>query len=276
MLARYKMLNTCTYANMVADITGILTGTITSTGSLSAGADVANCSFYGTYPTGTYTLNSGSTAYTYAKVHSAYPSTTHYIQLGFNGSTAMTTLKLASSASGDVLTNSYTYTISGNGLLPQNVQAVDIIVNNNCFFISCPYQNVQIGIFDIGKSGLSRLYTSNMLMLMQPFTQGDPMGVVPYTWNVTLATPAYGTNIYQGFNYLVPVRTPYNKAGNLAVMENPVFTVSNLSAYSTNVIYGLNKVVDTMYSNKTIYSDSSGQYRLAVNTDTLGYSILIG
>jgi uncharacterized transporter YbjL len=50
MLVKYRMLSTISNANFKADIIGILDGTITSTAGLSAGADTANSSFVGTYP----------------------------------------------------------------------------------------------------------------------------------------------------------------------------------------------------------------------------------
>lgn len=275
MLARYKMYANCTYANLQNDINGIINGYITANNSanLSTGCDTVNTVFYGTYPTGLYTMSAGSTANTYVKTHNTYNTTTHAFKLGYNG-TGLANISLASSASGDTLTNSYTYTFPST-MVPQTYQAVDVVVNNTGFFLYCPAANVSVGIFDIGKSGLSRIYTNNMLMYLQPFTIGNPNGIVPYTYNLLLTPQANGTVTTQNLNYVTPARIPYNSAGNLAVMENPVFTYSNATGSSTNVIYGLNKIYDQIYAGRSIYSDTTGSYRLVVATDTLSYSILI-
>lgn len=274
MLARYKMYANCTYANLVSDITNFINGSITSNTSanLSSGCDTANTYVYGSYPTGIYANSAGSTAYTYTKVHNAYNTTTHALKLGFNGS-GLANISLASSASGDTLTNSYTYTFP-SALVPQTYSSVDIVVNNTCLGIFCPAANAAVGIFDLGKSGLSRIYPNNMLMYLQPFTVGNPSGVMPYTYNLLLAPQANGSVTTQMLSYQTPNRVPYNSAGNLAVMENPIFTYANATGSSTNVVYGLNKINDTLYAGRTLYTDGTN-YRLVISTDSLSYSILI-
>jgi hypothetical protein len=258
---------------MKADITGIITGTITSTSSLSSGADTANCAIYGNYPTGIYTVsNSGSS--TYAKVHNAYNTYTHYIRMGWDGSTGLSSISLAQSyTSGtDTLVNSYSYSF-GATLVPQTTQAIDIVVNTNCFYINAPSLGVSVGIFDIGHNGLTRTYTNSMLMVLQPIYQGNPSGVQPYTWS--LITYAYGTLSNVSLVNVTPSKIPYNTAGNLAVMENPVFINSASTGYAINVVYGLNKINDDEYVGRSIYVDASSVYRYVLQTNTVCYSITI-
>lgn len=273
MIFRYRMLSTCTYANMKADITGILTGTITSTGGLSAGADTANCAVYGTYPSGIYSVSNSGTS-TYAKIHNTYNTYTHYFRMGWDGSASLTTISLAQSyTSGtDTLVNSYTYTLP-TALGLQSYAPIDIIVTNSCVFLSNPAYGLNIGIFDIGHSGLTRAFTSSALMMFLPFTSDTITGTIPYTYNLLLTTPTYGVGSTQNITYLLPNRIPYNSAGNLAVMENPPFTYSLIGGNSVNAVYGLNKIFDQLYAPRSVYSDGSGTYRYVLGTPSYSFSI---
>lgn len=273
MLFRYKMNSSCTYANMKADISGILAGTITSTGGLSAGADTANSSVYGTYPSSNISVSNSGTS-TYAKIHSAYNTYTHYFRIGWDGSTGITSMSLANSyTSGtDTLVNSYSYSLP-NALVVQTYQAIDIIVNTNCVFFYCPNQNIGFGIFDLGHNGLSRVYTSNTMMILQPIIVGNPNGAIPYTYN--LQTYTYSNITNSQFNYLIPAKLPYNTAGNLGVLENPVFCYTVNNGNIPSVVYGLNKINDTLFIGKSIYADSGNVRRLVITTDTAAYSIQI-
>ena len=273
MIFRYRMLSSCTYANMKADITGILTGTITTTGGLSAGADTANSTVYGTYPSGIYSVSNSGTS-TYAKIHNAYNTYTHYYRMGWDGSTSLTSVSLAQSyTSGtDTLVNSYSYSLP-TALAVQSYQPIDIVVTNSCVFFSCPAYGINFGIFDIGHSGLTRAFTSSALMMLLPLTSDSIVGTIPYTYNLLLSPPAYGVGSTQSITYQLPNRIPYNSAGNLAVMENPPFTYSLISGNSINVVYGLNKIFDSLYAPRSVYSDGSGTYRYVVATPTYTFSI---
>jgi len=258
---------------MKADITGIITGTITSTGSLSSGADTAHCAVYGTYPGGSYTVSNSDTD-TYAKVHNSYNTTTHYFRLGWDGSTGLSSISLAQSyTSGtDTLVNSYNYSF-GFTLVPQTYQAIDIIVNTNCFYINAPSQGVSVGIFDIGHNGLTRTYTDSMLMILQSIYQNSSITVQPYTWN--LSTFSYSALTNPSFVNITPRKMPYNTAGNLAILENPIFFNSVSTGYAINVIYGLNKINDNEYINRAIYADSNSIYRYVLQNNTTCYSVTI-
>lgn len=273
MLFRYKMLSTCTYANMKADISGVLAGTITGTGGLSAGADTANCAFYGSYPSSNYSVQNAGTT-TYSKVHNAYNTFTHYFRMGWDGSTGLTSFSLANSyTSGtDTLVNSYSYSLP-TAMTPQSYQAIDVVINTNCLFFYCQAQGVGFGIFDLGQNGLTRVYTSSTMMTLQPLLIGNPNGVIPYTYN--LQTYTYSNLTNQQFSFLVPAKLPYNTAGNLGVLENPVFTYSSNNGNIPSVVYGLSKINDTLYVGRSIYADSSNVRRLVITTDTNAYSITI-
>jgi hypothetical protein len=273
MLFRYAMNSSCTYANMKADIYGIVAGTITSTGGLSGGANTGASAVYGTYPTSNYSVQNSGTS-TFSKLHSSLGTYTHYFRLGWDGSTGMTSFSLANSyTSGtDTLVNSYSYSLP-TALTVQSLQAIDIVVNDNCLFFHCPKFGIGFGIFDIGHNGLTRVYTSGTMMMLQPILTGNPNGVIPYSYNLQTYSYSNATNIQ--LNYLTPAKLPYNAAGALGVLENPC------SAYTTNngsvpsVVYGLNKINDTLFIGRSIYADSSNVRRLVIASDSLAYSIQI-
>lgn len=111
MIIRYRMNSSCTLANLKTDLHNIISGNITTTADFSAGCDKTNSVIYGTYPTGTYSVQNAST-YTYSKIHNDYGAgTTHYFRLSFD-STQLTGLTLAQSyTSGtDTLVNSQSLT----------------------------------------------------------------------------------------------------------------------------------------------------------------------
>ena len=270
MLFRYRMNSSCTYANMKADITGIITGTITSTGGLSAGADTANCAVYGAYPTGTYAISNSGTS-TYSKVHNAYNTTTHYIRIGWDGSTGITSISLANSyTSGtDTLVNSYSYSVS---ITLQKYNTIDIIVNTNCFIINSFGLGSGVGIYDIGKSGITRAYTTSTLMCMWDITTFNSSIYTPYMYN--LQTVSYASMTNGADSTITPVRLNYNTT-NISVIENPVLIYWPSNGNSANSIYAVNKINDTVYIQGSVYSDSSSVYRYVISNTNEGFSITI-
>ena len=69
MIVKYNMLGNITSEQFKSDIVGLIRGTISNVGGLSAGCDSARTTFTGTYPAAKYTLVGAGTN-TFSKVHS--------------------------------------------------------------------------------------------------------------------------------------------------------------------------------------------------------------
>ena len=82
MIVKYNMLGNITSEQFKSDIVGLIRGTISNVGGLSAGCDSARTTFTGTYPAAKYTLV-GAETNTFSKVHSVDSGTTHYFRLNF-------------------------------------------------------------------------------------------------------------------------------------------------------------------------------------------------
>mgnify|MGYP003347826745 CR=1 FL=1 len=162
------MLSTITSANFIADIVGILDGSITSTAGLSAGADKTNSSFSGTYPTSQLTkVNAGT--YTFSKIHGSDNTYTHYFRLAFSGTTLTTFTVAQGYTSGtDTLLNSTANTVNVNAntftLSDQFPSGINIVLNNNCVYISSLTSGASFGLFDLGANGITSTYANNMKM----------------------------------------------------------------------------------------------------------------
>ena len=110
-------------------------------------------------------------------------------------------------------------------------------------------------------------------MTLQPLLPGNPSGAIPYTYNLQTYTYSNLTNL--SLTYLTPAKLPYNLAGNLGVLENPVFNYTGNNGNIPSVVYGLNKINNNLYIGRTIYADSGNVRRLVITTDSLAYSITI-
>ena len=144
---------------------------------------------------------------------------------------------------------------------------IDIIISSKMIYISSPYSGTQIGIFDIGKNGVSRIYTSNMLMAGIDVEQ-ELFGItIPYTYR--FSTNAYGAQTGVGLNYITPQRR-YNSSGALVVIENPTFVFQEDNGNVLSVVYGLLKLPENTYASHITYTDSGSVRRLTIND----YSIL--
>lgn len=276
------MNGSATVANMRDDINNIILGNITSNTSAngSGGWDSGNSIFYGTYPSGIYTLANNAGSFTYQKVHNANSSVNCYFTFGISGSygaptgIANLTLGYGYTASTNVYTQSNTY-IFPTALTPVSYAPIDIIVNNNCFLINQPSTGVYgIGVFDLGYNGISQAFATNMINAYIPFYdfEGIPTGSNPYSYN--LANSGYGAaNL--SLSYTNPFPQPYSAAGNVAILENPVFCTSALHSNTISLVYGLNKIIEGQYTNRAIYADSTPTYRYVVTSNNTSFSITI-
>lgn len=139
---------------------------------------------------------------------------------------------------------------------------IDIVITNKCFFISSQGSNVHLGIFDIGKNGVTREWTSSMLMAGVDLTGGlQSLAKVPYSYKYS--TLSYGNNNDLLVLRINPVKK-YKASGSLAILENPTFLQYQDAGNAVAVVYGLYTIPTTTYSPNSLYTDGS-TYRLVVN-----------
>ena len=139
---------------------------------------------------------------------------------------------------------------------------IDIVITNKCFFISAQGSNVHLGIFDIGKNGVTREWTSSMLMAGVDLSGGlQSLAKIPYSYKYS--TLSYGTNNDLIVLRMNPVKK-YKASGSLAILENPTFLQYQDAGNAVAVVYGLYTIPTTTYSPNSLYTDGS-TYRLVVN-----------
>jgi hypothetical protein len=139
---------------------------------------------------------------------------------------------------------------------------IDIVITNKCFFISAQAANTHLGIFDIGKNGVTREWTSSMLMAGVDLSGGlQSLAKIPYSYKYS--TLSYGTN-----NDVVLVRNnpvkQYKASGSIAILENPIFLQYPDAGNAIATTYGLYAIAPSAYAMNSVYTDGS-TYRLVVN-----------
>lgn len=249
------MLSTISSANFIADIVGILDGSITSTAGLSAGADKTNSSFSGTYPSTKLTkVNAGT--YTFSKIHGSDPTYTHYFRLTFSGST-MTTFTVAQgyTSGTDTLLNSAAQTVN---LKPntyttsdQYPSGINIIINNNCVYFSSITSGIGFGLFDLGTNGITSTYTNNMKMAY--IKTNDSSYVIPYAQSLSGKTSTY-TSLSGNFTNLTTPVFKSNANNQGVILENPVFISNVNQGYLAYGVYGLFKLPNNLIASDTVYN----------------------
>ena len=275
MLVRYRTTGNQTLANFQTDLNAIITGGIAAPNDLTLPAR-ANSLVYGTYPVGIYS-RVNPTTYTYSKAHNVVAGYTHFFRFGFSA-TQLTTWDLAQSYSSgtDTLINSFQKTnLNINPTINYDLNypvGMDIIVNNKCILIQA-IQSAQVqGIFDLGHNGVTRSFTSSMLMAFQDMQNvintGANTGVlIPYTYNFDTLSYTNNTSVHVN---TIPLKK-FTAQANLAVFENPVFITSTPNGSVLNLMYALYKIPTASFSGIQIYKDSNNLFRLSVND----YSILV-
>lgn len=153
--------------------------------------------------------------------------------------------------------------ISMNAYNPYTLaHGIDIIISTKMIYISSPYSGSQVGIFDIGKNGVSRIYTSNMLMTGIDL-EHELFGLsVPYTYKFN--TNSYGSQSGLALNYITPQRK-FNSSGALVIIENPTFLFQEDNGNVLSVIYGLLKLPENVFSSHITYTDAGNVRRLTYN-----------
>jgi hypothetical protein len=221
---------------------------------------------------GEYALgNSGANSY---DPNSVSPSTTISSQVtgttGSTGTYSMSTSNEMNQVFGftywqvfrPVSANILPNTFSAYGLQ----QGIDIIVSSKMLVISSPYNATSIGIFDIGKNGVSRIYTSDALMAGIDLESEYFGGIIPYRYKFT--TNSYGSQAAMSLVSTPPLRK-FNENGSVVVIENPVFINHEDNGNVLSVIYGLYKIPENVYGAHTTYVDGSSVRRFTINDYSL-------
>lgn len=254
------MLSTITSANFIADIVGILDGSITSTAGLSAGADKTNSSFSGTYPTSQLTKVNG-TSYTFSKVHGTDNTYTHYFRLAFSG-TKLTTFTVAQgyTSGTDTLLNSVTQTVNvSNNTYSASDQfpaGINIVMNSKCVYISSVTSGISFGLFDLGTNGITSTYATNMKMAY--IKTNDATFNIPYAYTLGgSGSSGYGSLSGNLTNMQLPIYKS-NASNQGVIVENPVFLSHVNQGYSAYGVYGLFKLGTSVLATDVFYNIGSG------------------
>lgn len=139
---------------------------------------------------------------------------------------------------------------------------IDIVVSSKLIYISSPYSGTQLGMFDIGKNGISRIYTDNMLMAGIDLQQEVFGATIPYSYRFN--TNTYGAQTGLSLSSVTPLKR-FNSSFELMVIENPVFTYQEDNGNVASVIYGLMKLPENTYASNITYTDASAVRRLTIN-----------
>lgn len=265
MIVKYSVLPSITSGQFASDIVGIISGSITNTAGLSAGADTAHSSFTGNYPSSSIItlVNAGSN--TFSKVHGIDSGYTHYFRLTF-GSSVLTSMSLAQgyTVGTDTLLNSYTQTVNVSPYPYTTTQqfpsTITIVLTSKCVYISSPYAGQSFGIFDLTANGITTRYTSSMKMALIQLQTGSY--AIPYTYALTGQTTAdAGTSVgYTSLSgNLTNVNSPipkFDENKQIVMIENPVFIQDYIHGYELFGIYNLFKIPNALMSEGTVYNVS--------------------
>lgn len=252
----------------LGQITATLSGTIMSVGSvanLNLGFTLSAGDFIGTHyhnelSTGVNLANTEATGS--ASIVNGTQILSFNSGTGSTGSYNMSTLN----STGNTYWNVFRPVSAGINMNAYNpntlAHGIDIVISTKMIYISSVYSGTQLGIFDIGKNGVSRIYTSNMLMTGIDLEQ-EQFGLnVPYTYKFN--TNSYGSQAGLALNYITPQRR-FNSSGALVVIENPTFLFQEDNGNVLSVIYGLLKLPENTFSPHITYTDAGSIRRLTFN-----------
>jgi hypothetical protein len=158
---------------------------------------------------------------------------------------------------------------------------MDIVISDKGLFFQAPQMNTSSGpgsfsgIFDLGHNGITRRYTSSMLMAyvtlhsqirnntanssLAPLFLTTTGVTIPYSWNGETFT--YGT-LAGGMTATIPNRKSQSNA-EVLVIETPVSTAMSATGYAPQTLVGLYKVSQSSFGGSVTYQDGSGLYRLS-------------
>jgi hypothetical protein len=144
----------------------------------------------------------------------------------------------------------------------RNASGIDIVITDKCFFISAPQSDsvvtrngsngVDVGIFDIGKTGVSREFPNSMMMCSTALSSG--LVKIPHYYK--LDTRSYGALIDCPIVGNRPTKV-YKSDGTTIVVENPTFLKQYNNGETVAAIYGLFVIPDFFILNNYTYEDSA-------------------
>lgn len=140
-----------------------------------------------------------------------------------------------------------------------NKMGIDFVITNKLFFISAPTSGSQLGIFDLGKSGVSREFSNSMLMCSLDLFSG--ICKIPYHYKYP--TLSYGSMVDLPIIGERPNKR-FNASGEIVIIENPAFIQQIENGNAVAVIYGLFLIPNYQIINSTVYQDSANLRRLVV------------
>lgn len=268
------MLSTITNAQFKADIIGIIEGTITNTGQLSAGADTTNSSFTGSYPSGIYT-KVGAGTNTFSKVHGTDNTYTHYFRLTFDAGVGLqamwTTFALAQgyTSGTDTLLNSSSITcnVKPNTFISSASypSGINIVLTSKNIWFSSLTSGATFGIFDLGANGVTATYTDNMRMGIINTTATSSNIVVPYAYSIAGGNSAY-TTMTATVTTLGNPTLVTNTAGSALIVENPAFVQFSQQGNQVYGIANLLKIGTSLFAMDSIYN-TAGVRRIVAPID---------
>lgn len=260
-----------TYADMVSDVFRIVSGTASNVAQLSANTD-PRTQFFGTYPSTNFAV-ANTASNTFSKIHHTVNSKTHFIRLNWNPTARrLANISLSNTyiSGTDTLVNSATLTCTLDVVNYSTTNlGIDIIVSPQMLYFG-QGGNAQVGVFDIGHSGITRAFPNSMLMMLQDMQNvirygSNSGGTIPHTYNFD--TLAYGSLNTQ--HSTVTTLRKINSAGSVSIFENPVFITNTQQGGVLNVVYGVYKLPSSIYAGAQTYVDTNGLRRLTVNDYSL-------
>lgn len=156
-----------------------------------------------------------------------------------------------------------------------NAAGIDLVITNKCLYISSPqsestrarsaHTGVDVGIFDIGKTGVSREFTNSMCMCNTALS--SRVARIPHYYR--LDTRSYGALIDNPIVGNRP-RKMFRSDGTTVVVENPAFLQQTVNGDTVAAIYGLFFIPDFFILDNYIYEDAAELHRFV----KFNYSIL--
>jgi hypothetical protein len=137
---------------------------------------------------------------------------------------------------------------------------IDFVITNKLFFISSPSSGINIGMFDLGKSGVSREFTNSMLMCS--IDLNNDLAKIPYHYR--FPTLNYGTMSDIAVFGERSIRR-FKANGSIAIIENPAFIRQDINGNAISVVYGLFLIPPRTIGNNIVYQDGANLRRLTVN-----------
>lgn len=284
MFVRYVTHSNATVDSIKTDIISLVNGQISTANDFGDSCQKSNTTVVGTYPANTYAVVN-ATSMTFSKNHSDYANTTHYFRIQISGNNWVSTvLARGYTPETDTLVNGVQYPTTNTNTSMSGSAVYYFVVSNTSFYIDGQGGVTKSsGIFDLGHTGLSRLFTNSMLMahtlnldpgrslsanVTNPVVANVGTFSIPHTYNIQTFTYAAVANLFPDVR-LGGKASLAN--GSLYFAETPLALYGPEIANSQHFVYGISRTGGTSYAQYATYTDTSNAYRVHIN----GYAITI-